>query len=184
MAWFRFTNSSGLPVHIAVSTAGVIQWHKNDLPARNVPKVSGYAEVHMDDAIWHDVTVVPSNGKNQINQVENNIWKGLEIGVGVLGVVAAAAAAPVTGGGSVAIAIAVAGGLVTVGDTVVSVTNFAIHPATVGNLYAPDGYNFTIGGGHMRGHKDEKDRFVVTGYDPLSLQWHNNKTGSHATVTA
>ena len=184
MSWFRITNASGLPVHVSVSTAGVIQWCQNDVPAREMPRETGYTEVYMDDAIWHDLTVIPSNGKNQINKADNNLWKGLEIGVGVLGLAAAVIAAPFTGGASVAIAIAVAGGVIAVGDTVVSVVNFAIHPATVGNLYAPDGYNFEIGGGRVVGHYEKPQRFIITGYEPLTLKWHNNATHNEGTVVA
>jgi len=178
MAWFRFRNNSALPVHLSLSTAGVIQWCKNDVPA------GGYDEVYLEDAIWHDLTVMPSNGHNQFDKRDNNIWKGLEIGVGLLGAAAAVVAAPFTGGASVAIAIAVAGGVIAVGDTVVSIVNFAIHPASVGNLYEPDGYNFEIGGGQIAGHYDQPQHFTITGFSPLTIKWHNNNTGKEGTVTA
>ena len=131
-----------------------------------------------------DLNVIPSNGQNQIDQTGTNIWKGFEIGGGILGAVVAVAAAPLTGGGSLAIASAVAGGVLAVGTTVVSIATFAVRPVTISNLLARDGYNFEIGGGLAQGHYDTPQRFVITGYDPLTVKWHNNTSGNEGTVTA
>jgi hypothetical protein len=179
MSWFRIRNNAGVPVHVAVSTAGVIQYHKNDVPAGN-----GYAEFNVADGIWHDLTVIPSNGQNQINAADNNGWKIAEIVTGSVGVLVAIAAAPFTGGSSIAIAVTIGGVLVAVGATVASVVNFAMHPAVIDNLYAPDGYNFTITGGEFEGHQDPAKGWIITGYKPISVAWHNNATGREGCVIA
>jgi hypothetical protein len=178
MSWFRVTNNAGVPVHLAISTAGVIQYHQNDVPGGG-----GYAEFDVQDAIWHDLNVVPSNGHNQIDAQNNNGWKIAEIVIGSVGILAAAAAAPLTGGSSLAIAVTIGGALVAVGTTVASVANFAMNPATIDNLYAPDGYNFTVSGGEFEGQQGPNG-WVITGFKPISVYWHNNETNNDGTVTA
>jgi hypothetical protein len=177
VSWFRISNNAGVPVHLAVSTAGVIQYHKNDVAGGG-----GYAEFNVKDAIWHDLTVVPSNGHNQIDAPRQNGWKIAEIVTGSVGILVAGAAAPFTGGASLAIAVAIGGGLVAVGTTVASIVNFAMNPATISNLYAPDGYNFTISGGEFEGHQDGSGGWVITGFKPISVKWHNNQTKREGTV--
>ena len=79
MSWFRITNNAAVPVHLALSTMGVIQYHQNDVKGGG-----GYAEFNVKDAIWHDLTVVPSNGGNQIDASQQNGWKIAEIVTGTL----------------------------------------------------------------------------------------------------
>ncbi|TPJ77216.1 hypothetical protein [Mesorhizobium sp. B2-6-2] len=174
---FHIVNDSGVPVHVALSTAGVVQYCKNDV----APKTD--FTWTLNDAIWHDLTVIPSNGQNKINVRDNNAWKIAEIVVGSAGVLAAAGAAPFTGGASLAIAAAAIGGVVAVGTTVVSLTNFFLHPAAISNLYAPDGYDVDIQGGNLVGHMNGGE-FIATGFNPIVLQWRNHSTKSHGTVTA
>ena len=198
MAWFRLTNNAGVPVNAALSWADFNEFKANDIAPRhtdaNGNPQSGYAEWDVGGAAWHSLTAVVSNGKNQFGS--NNAEAISEWVIGSLGVIGTAAGIiliPFTGGlstamtaaGAAALATAVGGAVVTVADVVFAGVEFALKPVTIGNLYAPHGYNFTFSGGDVVYKQDENDpnKIIVTGFTPLTVGWHNNETGSHGTVT-
>lgn len=187
MVYWRVHNYSPIPVHIAVSTAGYIQQYANDLP----PHV-GYWEYNFTDGIWHDFTAIPSNGSNQIHADQDNALKITEIVTGTVASLVAVASLPVAvlSGGSTAVitagaivtAVGVLGAITAIGG---SVASDILRKVTVGNLYAPYGYNFELNGAKANGTYDPATQeFTVTSYDPMTVHWHNNTTGSDGTERA
>lgn len=188
MAWFRVWNKSpSMPVHVVVSTAGIIQHYKNDVPP------GGYTEWNVDDAVWHDFTAIPSNGSNQVHPEKDNLASIAKFVIGGVSLAGLAVGGVLlfipTGGGSVIVALgigtAIVGGLTFAGDVAVSITDAVLHPASVSNLYAPHGYNIEIRGGEVTGKlAPDKKRLTITGYQPVSVWWHNNTTGTRGHETA
>jgi hypothetical protein len=177
MGSWKVTNNAGVPVHVTISTLDVVQYYHNDLAGGG-----GTYEFDLTDGIWHALTVIPSNGTNQVPD-DVNAWKITEIVVGSLGALLAVAAAPFTGGSSVAIAMTIGGAVLAAGDTIASVANFAMNPTTVSSCYGPDDYNFTVSGGEVTGHKGP-DGWVITDYAPISTFWHNDTQQTGGTVVA
>jgi hypothetical protein len=178
MTWFRIKNKTNLPVHVVISQADIIYFHVNDLAP------GGYWEADVGLG-GYDLTVVPSNGSNQIDPAKHNMSAvtGWVVGaaavvVGAIGVVAI----PFTAGTSVAWTIAAAGAAVagagaTIADVTVAIADAVLNPVTISNLYGPDGYNFEIVGGEVIGDK-VGNTFTVTKINPFRVHWHNNKTGT------
>ncbi|MBV8118566.1 MAG: hypothetical protein JO081_01340 [Alphaproteobacteria bacterium] len=185
MTWFRVHNHAYVPFHVAIGTAGVIQYLTNDVPA------NGYTEFDVQDAIWHDLYVIVSNGQNQIDQTNHNILKAVEIGVEAIAGVGAAigivALWPIASGVSLGLAVAAAIGAEFAGLIAIagSLGNYFLGPVSVSNLYAPYGYNFDITGGAVTGSVDpQTNTFTVTSIAPLMVKWHNNTNGAEGTVQA
>jgi hypothetical protein len=176
MAWFRVKNKTELPVHVSISQAGIIYFHKNDLAP------GGYWESNVGLG-GYDLNVIPSNGSNKIDPSRDNVaaigkW-ALGAGAVVVGV-AGLALVPFSGGGSLALvgaAAAGAGAITTVSDITVSFVDAKLHPKTVEGLYGPDGYNFEIVGGQVLGHMEGENNYVVDSVLPFTVHHHNNNTG-------
>jgi hypothetical protein len=181
MAWFRVWNKSpSVPVHVVVSWAGIIQHYHNDL------RPGEYCEWHVPGLGWHDFTAIPSNGANQVDPAHDNIPSIAKFVIGGLSLGAVAVGGVIaflpSGGSSVVFALgagaAIVSGLTFTGDAVVSGIDAALHPASVSNLYGPDGYNIEVRGGEVTGHT-ENGKLLLTSYKPLVIHWHNNQSGTH-----
>ncbi len=179
MAYFRVWNKSpSVPVHVVVSWAGIIQHYQNDLAP------SGYTEWDVPGGGWHDFTAIPSNGSNQVNPSHDNLSSIAKFVIGGVSLAAVAVGGVVafipSGGSSAVVAFgigaAIVSGLTFAGDAVVSIIGAQLHPASVANLYGPDGYNIEVRGGEITGNVSADKKLLLTGFTPLVVHWHNNNT--------
>lgn len=184
MSNISVTNTTKLPIHIAMSWKGVIQYYVNDLQPGQSHNFNQFA------LGWSDFSAVVGTPENKFNH-ESDFANILAFGTALTGLavsIAGLVAIPFTGGAStplVVIGIAAAAAGVSLTGVVIEGIEGALMPASVKALFVSDQYTLNVGGGEVVGIHNEKEKtFQVTEIKPLSVGWKNNTSGSLGTEYA
>lgn len=186
MSNISVTNNTKLPIHIAMTWKGIVQYFHNDLKP---------GETHNFDKFftgWSDFHAVVATEENRFSH-DNDAAAILGLGAVVAGVVASVAGIallPFSGGTSSAMVIAgiaVAGtaGAISVAGAVIEGIEGILMPASVKALFVSDKYTISVKGGNIIGVFEEDNKtFTVTKVEPLSVHWRNEISGNSGVETA
>ena len=184
MSKIKVTNNTNLPIHIAMTWAGIVQYYKNDLQ----PGASfDFSEFGTG---WSDFTAVVGTPENEFSHKMDatKIMSFVTAGAGILTSIAGIALIPFSGGASAGLVFA--GLTVTAASTTVAATNVAIRgvegemsPATIKGLFVSDHYTMSVQGGNIIGSLDEDGQtFHVQKFEPLYVEYKNETSReSHST---
>lgn len=181
MSYIMVVNKTRLPLHGALSWAGIQQQCFNDLqPGASHDFVVGLG--------WHDLTVVVGGKDNRFDEANNNKIDFGRLALDVVRLV-------VLMGGPVGIAfpfgnpnlskLSLAAGQPQPGGVKLAGLPLEFRPVQVTELYAPDGYTIDVNGGDVDGVYDEAlHTFTITKVTPLALEWRNRNTSNSGKVVA
>ena len=179
---FKVKNTTNTPIHVRVSNAGITYWYKNWLAA---------GEEHTFDpsAIWFDLTFYYASHDNEISE-RDNAAPGAGIGVTILGILSMIAgvilmAIPLPGPQPAAAvliatgATAIAGVVSTIGGIAITIAQNAYLPATIGQIYGANNYEFNVTGGFtLERDPQHPEQFLITGASVIGVDWKNLNQGT------
>lgn len=186
MSNIAVTNNTRLPIHIAMTWKGIVQYYHNDLKP---------GETHNFDKFltgWSDFHAVIATEENRFNH-DSDAGAILGLGAVAAGIVisvAGIALLPFSGGTSSAavvagIAIASTAGVISVAGAVIEGVEGILMPASVKALFVSDKYSISVEGGNIIGVFEEDSKtFTVTKVEPLSVHWKNEVSGNSGVETA
>jgi len=184
MSNITVTNNTLLPIHVATSWKGIIQFYKNDLKPGESFNFDKFG------LGWTDFTAVVATSENKFNHDSDAsaILGLVAVGAGIAASIAGLALLPFSGGSSAALvaagyAVAGTAGAISLAGAVIEGVEGALMPASVKALFVSDGYELNVDGGNIVGAYED-GVFHVTRIDPLEVRWRNRTSGTQGTETA
>ena len=179
-------NNTHLPIHIAMTWKGIVQYYRNDLPP---------GEMHNFDQFgtgWSDFTAVIGTDENKFNHDSDAAAiLGLAAVVGGIAMgIAGLVLIPFTAGTSatatvIGISVAISAGTVSLAGAVIEGVEGVLMPASVKALFVSDRYSLKVNGGNVIGtHDSETNTFTVSKIEPLVINWENKTAGTKGEETA